>query len=117
MGRMKSCDEKNQKLKARKKRKRISMKRSNVRLKDGLMWKETVEILQKRYDLALKVKDQAVSDAEKLQIEIQGQSERLEVLRRKQQTLKRLESEFEGMMRENVMIRKEIHRHSESLTL
>ena len=81
-----------------------------------MLWKETVEILEKRIDLALQMKDQANSDSKLLQTEIRRQDERLKVLNEKQQILKRMESAFEQIMRQNVVIRKSIHQRTESLT-
>ena len=91
-------------------------RRGDVELGNGMLWKETVGILEKRLDLAVQMKDQAISDSKLLQNEIGRQDERLKALYEKQQMLKRMESAFEQIMRQNVVIRKSIHQQTESLS-
>ena len=72
-----------------------------------------MQILQNRLHLALGTKQRAVDDSKALRTRIKEQGQKLEALRRKQAELERLENALEAMMRENVMIRRDIQRHSE----
>ena len=71
-------------------------------------WKQTVEILQKRLDLALEMKKKALNDSKMLKNEIKKQDEKILALKESRNKLQALEVRYKQIISENEQLRKDI---------
>ena len=81
----------------------------------GNSWKETVEILQQRLNLAYRMKQTALQDAKSLKEKIKKQDEKLLQLQASREKLAMLEQRYKSITSENSHLRAEIIKKSNML--
>ena len=90
----------------------FALSQDNNNYESSSLWKDKVEILQQRLDLANKIKRKAQKDGEFLKKQIKKQDNKLSELKELQSKMQRIKIESDRMREENQRLRQQIQQQT-----